>query len=165
MNHLILGIDPGQATGLAMVFVGAQAPFKLHRYATVLAKDLAPTLREWFQSGALDGVVIETWEWQGAARGRRIAETAEAVGYVRGIVATLRPQVPQAAIARTNVLAGLGLSARASKATCGQRVWTLLEDRTVELPEHVSDAAAAAIVGAGRLEGLSKAVTSWAATT
>lgn len=152
----VLGIDPGDPTGVAIVEVGAQAPFVVQQYAEVPAKGLHDWLANALCFNAGSGeqfphvIAIEDWRYYSTKRGRKgTSQAAFATGRVVGAVeATGRDYV---LVDRPDVLRGLNLPANASKKFCESavRVWVGWQ-KGPKVSSHIIDAIAAAIAGANR---------------
>jgi Holliday junction resolvasome RuvABC endonuclease subunit len=157
----VLGIDPGQQTGLALLTIGPQAPFTHRAMQVVTWPDPCVPPQVQIEMRAVyanqiealaaqaERICVEGWEYQGPARARGIASQAEAFGRIRGI---LWPR-EIVRLRRTEVLAGLGLARNATKAAVRRAVVALMGGDAIiqrSWPEHAIDAAAVAIVGAGR---------------
>lgn len=98
----------------------------------------------------VDGVVIESWEYQGPERARGCTSQAYASGVCVG--AALGWDVAVIEITRTDVLRGLKLRATANKGAVQAAVHSFARFTSSQAQsEHTMDAVAAAVVGAGRL--------------
>ncbi len=147
---LLLGLDPGAITGVAVLRVGATAPWPVERVAAVPGASLIPWLRQLVQEVHLDGAILETYEYQGRARASGIGPQAFAAGRCAGVLETLGiPRV--VCLRRHEILTGLGAKTEA----CGQRAAARLVRVRVgyEGTPHEWDAIMAVVVGAGRLQG------------
>lgn len=144
---VILGIDPGARTGLALVRVGPSGPHAVLRVCSVADDDVVHWMRQLFQSDAPDGLAIEDWEHQGARRSRgamhqgfhagRCAGMGEVFGVTR--IALVR---------RREVLTAFGVR---TEAALHDRVRLLSALGGRHATTHELDAIAVAIVGAGRM--------------
>jgi Holliday junction resolvasome RuvABC endonuclease subunit len=145
----VLGVDPGQQTGVALLRVGPQAPLRVERQAAIADRDFPRWVRDCLQTTAIDVVVVESWLGYSGPRGRKgAAQTAYAVGRVIGALEALGvPEVIQ--MPRPSILAALGLKSNASKEQC-QHMVALLTTQSGEMNQHVADAIAAGIAGSGR---------------
>ena len=145
----VLGIDPGQQTGLVRLEEQPDGKFRLLSARTCALDQL-------IQSSALapddvDLVVVEDWEYQGPKRARGVPHQAYAVGYVCGVLAA--NGCTPLRVTRTVVLSALGIP-RAGKARVAAFARRLVTPATPELmaserTEHEWDAVAVAIAGLG----------------
>jgi Holliday junction resolvasome RuvABC endonuclease subunit len=148
---LVIGIDPGERTGLALVRVGATLPVVVLGTLECPLRAIRAALSELLGWNAkVDGVVVEGWEYQGPERAKGCTAQAYAAGVCVG--AALGWEVAVVEIPRHDVLAGLKCRASAGKGVVQAAVLSFARFTSV-LPksEHTWDAVAAAIVGAGRL--------------
>ena len=147
----VLGIDPGQQTGLAWIEESPGGTFSLLGAQTVALDALIPVCVLSPAHSAVDLVVVEDWEYQGPKRARGVPHQAFAVGYVCGVLAA-NGRTPLR-VTRTVVLSALGIP-RAGKARVAAFARRLVTPATPELmaserTEHEWDAVAVAIAGLG----------------
>lgn len=151
----VLGVDPGEQTGAAVVRIGPQAPFLLTHAQTMPARLFPKYVRDLLQTITLDGFVIEQYQFFGGPRGRKgTSQAAFAVGRTIGALEAMG-LTGWTAVARPDVLRALGLPGNASKDACRAAVRALTTGHngaTGVTTVHAWDAAAVAIAGAGRLE-------------
>lgn len=158
LNQYVLGIDPGQRTGLALVEDGPKG-LRLH----VTAESALDLMRERIVR-LLNGLVpeiaaVEDWEYQGPKRARGVAHQAYATGVAVGVLDGMGVRV--VTVTRTQTLAALGMRrgrggrfAKASKAAVAAWVRKLVpaispEVGAIERSEHEWDAVAVAVAGLG----------------
>lgn len=153
----VLGVDPGEQTGVAVVRVGPQAPFILTHAKALPARLFPEYVRELLQTSAVDVVAIEQYQFFGGPRGRKgTSQAAYAVGRTIGALEALG-LTNWVAVTRPEVLRALGLAGNASKASCREVVRMLTtghNDARGFGSSHVWDAAAVAIGAAGRAEAV-----------
>lgn len=145
----ILGVDPGQTTGLALIECRNTG-------ATLLRATREVPLLGWsvLDLGVdPDVVAIETWEYQGQLRARGVAHQAYAAGVAMGrahghTIVTMT---------RTQVLAAVGLQRGRSgrfkavpKRMVAEWMAKLLGGEEAARSEHEWDAVAVAVAVAGR---------------
>lgn len=147
---MILGIDPGERTGVAVVRVDSQAPFRVGDAHAMPARLFPQWARHLLQTQCIDAFAIEEWQFYGGPRGRKgTAQAAFAVGRTIGALEGLG-MTRWVGVPRPAVLRALGLPGNASKDRC-RRVTQALTDLGGTHPDHVWDAIAVAIAGAGEL--------------
>ena len=142
----VLGVDPGQRTGVAIVDVGPRAPYTVVTLATVADDQFVNWVRELTQESTPDAVAIEDWEHQGPAKSHGAMYQGFNAGRCVGIMEAFG--VSQVALLRRReVLTAFGV--RTEKALHHSvRYLTDLGERHATL--HELDAIAIAIAGAGR---------------
>lgn len=153
MQLTILGVDPGEQTGVGIVRVGAQAPFRVEIATSMFARDFPNWVRNLLQTNAIDGFAIEDWTFYRGPRGKAgAAQAAFAVGRVVGALEGVGVQ-RWVELKRPTILSALGLKASADKAACEGAV-RMLTDLKGNHNDHVWDAVAVAIAGAGRFNAV-----------
>jgi len=153
MERVILGIDPGQRTGVALVRVGPRAPFRVLQAGSMASRNFPNWLRHVTQHYHPDGAAIEDWTWYAGKRGRKgAAQAAYECGKVIGILLAFGVE-RYVEVTRPAVLASLGLRSNAPKSSCMNAVQSLT-DVAEGQNDHVYDAVATAIAGAGRFTEL-----------
>jgi len=147
---VVLGVDPGKRTGVALLEVAGNI-FRVNTLAVMESEEFLAWGRHLMQTSTPDIAAVEDWSSYTGPRGRKgAAQAAYATGYAVGaILANGLPRDRLVTLPRPTILAGLRLKPNASKGACQSAVCGVLGLRG-EVNEHVADAAAAAIVGAGR---------------
>lgn len=158
MSHTfrLLGVDPGNRTGLAAIdVVGSNvgAPATSIAFVCSTTVDLAglsaAVLRLEADSRTLGlrfFAAVESWQWQGPKRARGVPHAAFAAGYASGTLAARG--IEHVLVTRTEALRGVGLRTSANKAAARRAAHALLPGFTGD--EHAADAAIVALGSVGR---------------
>lgn len=144
---LVLGVDPGTITGVAVVESGP-TPKVLACRSGAWPEVIVP----WCGLYTFAGAGVETWEpFLGTPqRMRGLPHQAYWAGRVQGWIES-RWVIPVVMLKRSEVLGALGTGRSASK-TASKRAVIALTQGIEPKNSHQADAVAAALVAAGRLQ-------------
>lgn len=161
---LVLGVDPGLTTGVALV---REMDGKLVLERT--NEGPLDLFAQWVVAHDRVGIafaIVEDWEYQGPQRARGVAHQAYATGRVQGVLEAHGIQVLR--VTRTETIIALNLwrgrkRQKVSKATVADWVRKLVPAVTPEVgaadrSEHEWDAVAVAVAGLGRTRELGEAL-------
>lgn len=138
----IVGIDPGNAMGIALVDVGPSIEVCWCETLHTVTDLLEALIR------SSEHVAVEWWEYQGAKKSRGVPPQAAAAGEVLGALRILG--FDPILVKRGDVLSSLGMPRNAKKAQVGARIRALTSG-VVPRNDHEADAVAVAIAGAAVL--------------